>query len=127
MFHTGARHEIDPHHPARAHPAQSSEGSRHQARAQTERRRSQSSRASPASGRPALKFCGGPFMATRFVLTMVTSNTDGETMRAETVQICEMLYRAAQLLGSTHATSATIKDRNGNPTLTYTYTPTAPH
>jgi hypothetical protein len=66
-------------------------------------------------------------MATRFVLTMLTSNTDGETMRAECTQIAEMLERAAQKIQSTHALTGTINDRNGNPTLTYTYTPTAPH
>jgi hypothetical protein len=66
-------------------------------------------------------------MPTRFTLTMTTSNTDGETQRSETVQVCEMLYRAAQLLGSTHAISGTIKDRNGNATLSYTYTPSAAH
>jgi hypothetical protein len=66
-------------------------------------------------------------MATRFVLTMVTSNTDGETMRSECTQIAEMLERAAQKIQSTHQTTGTINDRNGNPTLTYTYTPTAPH
>jgi hypothetical protein len=66
-------------------------------------------------------------MATRFVLTMLTSNTDGETMRAECTQIAEMLERAAQKIQSTHALTGTINDRNGNPTLTCTYTPTAPH
>jgi hypothetical protein len=58
-------------------------------------------------------------------VTMTTSNTDGETRRSETAQCCEMLMRLAQLLGSTHGTSGTIKDRNGNPTLTYTYTPSS--
>jgi hypothetical protein len=58
---------------------------------------------------------------------MLTSATDGETMRAETTQIAEMLERAAQKIQSTHQTTGTINDRNGNPTLTYTYTPTAPH
>jgi hypothetical protein len=66
-------------------------------------------------------------MAVRFVLTMNTSITDGETMRAECTQIAEMLERAAQKIQSTHQASGTINDRNGNPTLTYTYTPTAPH
>jgi hypothetical protein len=66
-------------------------------------------------------------MPVRFVLTMNSSVADGETQRSETVQVVEMLLRAAQYLGSTHATSGTIKDRNGNPTLTFTYTPTAPH
>jgi hypothetical protein len=66
-------------------------------------------------------------MATRLTMTMTTSIADGETQRAETAQCCEMLYRLAQLLGSTHAPAGTINDRNGIPTLTYTYTPTAPH
>ena len=66
-------------------------------------------------------------MATRFVLTLLTSNTDGETMRAECTQIVEMLLRTAQKIQSTHIPTGTINDRNGNPTLTYTYTPTAPH
>jgi hypothetical protein len=66
-------------------------------------------------------------MATRFTLTMVTSITDGETMRAECTQIAEMLERAAQKIQSTHSASGTINDRNGIPTLTYVYTPTAPH
>ena len=66
-------------------------------------------------------------MATRFVLSMLTSNTDGETMRAECTQVAEMLERAAQKIQSTHALTGTITDRNGNPTLSYTYTPTAPH
>ena len=66
-------------------------------------------------------------MATRFVLTMTTSVTDGETMRAECTQIAEMLERAAQKIQSTHALSGTISDRNGLGTLTYTYTLTAPH
>jgi hypothetical protein len=48
-------------------------------------------------------------------------------MRAECTQIAEMLERAAQKIQSTHALTGTIADRNGNPTLTYTYTPTAPH
>jgi hypothetical protein len=66
-------------------------------------------------------------MAIRLVVTFNTSNTDGETQRSECTQCAEMLGRLAQLLGSTHMQSGTIKDRNGNPTLTFTYTPTAPH
>jgi hypothetical protein len=66
-------------------------------------------------------------MATRFVLTMVSSITDGETMRAECTQIAEMLERTAQKIQSTHNLTGTINDRNGIGTLTYTYTPTAPH
>jgi len=64
-------------------------------------------------------------MATRLTITMTTSNTDGETRRSETAQCCEMLERLAQYLGSTHATSGTLKDRNGNSTLTFTYVPSA--
>ena len=37
----------------------------------------------------------------------------------------DKLKQAQQL--TTHATSGTLKDRNGNATLTYTYTPTAAH
>jgi len=66
-------------------------------------------------------------MATRFVLTMTTSITDGETMRAECSQIAEMLLRTAQKIGSTHQLTGTINDRNGIGTVAYTYTPTAPH
>jgi hypothetical protein len=66
-------------------------------------------------------------MATRLTVTMTTSNTDGETQRAECAQCCEMLERLAQLLGSTHMQTGTIKDRNGNPTLTFTYSPSAAH
>jgi hypothetical protein len=66
-------------------------------------------------------------MAVRFVLSMNTSITDGETMRAECTQIAEMLERAAQKIQSTHQLTGTINDRNGLGTLTYTYTPTAPH
>jgi hypothetical protein len=36
-----------------------------------------------------------------------------------------MLEKVEQVLVSTLATSATIKDRNGNATASYTYTPTA--
>jgi hypothetical protein len=66
-------------------------------------------------------------MATRFTLTLLTSNTDGESIRAECTQIAEMLERAAQKIQSTHQTTGTINDRNGNPTLSYVYSPTAPH
>jgi len=66
-------------------------------------------------------------MATRFVLTMTTSITDGETMRAECTQIAEMLERAAQKIQSTHQLTGTINDRNGIGSVVYTYTPTAPH
>ena len=66
-------------------------------------------------------------MATRLSVTINTGNNknDGETKRSETAQCCEMLERLAQYLGSTHATSGTIKDRNGNATATYTYTPSS--
>jgi hypothetical protein len=66
-------------------------------------------------------------MATRFVLTMTTSITDGETMRAECTQIAEMLERTAQKIQSTHQLTGTILDRNGIGSVVYTYTPTAPH
>jgi hypothetical protein len=64
-------------------------------------------------------------MPTRLTLTMTTSNTDGATQRSECLQMAEMLLRTAQILGSAHSTGGTIKDRNGNATLTYTYTPSA--
>jgi hypothetical protein len=64
-------------------------------------------------------------MATRLTLTMTTSNTDGATRRSECAQMAEMLWRTAQILGSAHSTSGTVNDRNGNATLTFTYTPTA--
>jgi hypothetical protein len=64
-------------------------------------------------------------MATRLTVTMNTSITDGSTQRSECMQMVSMLWRLAQVLGSTHATSGTLNDRNGLPTLTYTYTPTA--
>ena len=64
-------------------------------------------------------------MTTRFSLTITTSVADGATQRSETSQIADLLGRAAQLVQSTHKTSATITDRNGNATCTYTYTPTA--
>ena len=64
-------------------------------------------------------------MATRLTVTMTTSNTDGETKRSECAQCVEMLERLAQVLGSTHATSGTIKDRNGNATASFTYVPSA--
>jgi hypothetical protein len=66
-------------------------------------------------------------MPTRFILTMTTSITDGETMRAECTQIAEMLLRTAQKIQSTHQATGTINDRNGIGTVTYTYSPTAPH
>jgi hypothetical protein len=65
-------------------------------------------------------------MATRFTLTITTSNTDGATQRSECCQISEMLERASQLVGSTHKPTATITDRNGNATCSYVYSPTAP-
>jgi hypothetical protein len=66
-------------------------------------------------------------MAVRFTLTMNTSITDGETMRAECTQIAEMLERVAQKVQSAHLASGTMADRNGLGTVTWTYTPTAPH
>jgi hypothetical protein len=64
-------------------------------------------------------------MAVRFTLTMNTSITDGATMRAECTQIAEMLERVAQKVQSAHLVSGTMNDRNGLPTTTWTYTPTA--
>jgi hypothetical protein len=65
-------------------------------------------------------------MAVRLQVTVNTSNTDGETRRAETAAAIDMLERVAQKLGSSHATSGTIADRNGNAAIaTWTYTPTA--
>ena len=66
-------------------------------------------------------------MAVRFTLTMNTSITDGETMRAECTQIAEMLERTAQIIQPRQVTSGTINDRNGLGTVTFAYTPTAPH
>jgi hypothetical protein len=51
-------------------------------------------------------------MATRFTLTMTTSIADGETQRAETTAIAEMLLRTAQKIQSTHQTTGTINDKN---------------
>jgi hypothetical protein len=64
-------------------------------------------------------------MATRLTVTMTTSITDGATQHSECQQCAEMLHRLAQVLGSTHVTSGTIKDRNGLATLSYVYSPTA--
>ena len=64
-------------------------------------------------------------MPTRLTVTISTSNTDGETRRAECVAAADMLERVGQQLVSTQATSGTIADRNHNLTTTYTYTPTA--
>ena len=64
-------------------------------------------------------------MPTRLTVTITTSNTDGETRRSETAAAADMLERVIQQLVSTHATSGTIKDRNGNATATYTYTPSS--
>ena len=64
-------------------------------------------------------------MPTRLTVTISTSNTDGETRRAECVAAADALERVVQVLVSRHATSGTITDRNGNATTTFTYTPTA--
>ena len=65
-------------------------------------------------------------MAVRLTVTINTSNTDGETRRAECAAAADMLEKVEQILVSTLATSATIKDRNGNAAVaSYTYTPTA--
>ena len=67
-------------------------------------------------------------MAIRLTLTVNTSNTDGETRRAECAAIADLLHRLEQVLVSTSGkvTSGSIADRNGNGgSLTYVYTPTA--
>jgi hypothetical protein len=65
-------------------------------------------------------------MAVRLTVTVNTSNTDGETRRSECAAAADMLERVVQKLVSTHATSGTIADRNGNAAIaTWTYTPTA--
>ena len=64
-------------------------------------------------------------MPTRLTVTISTSNTDGETRRAECVAAADMLERVAQKLVSTQATSLTINDRNGNASCSYVYSPTA--
>jgi hypothetical protein len=56
---------------------------------------------------------------------MTTSNTDGSSRHSECQQCASMLHALGQVLGSSLATSGTIKDRNGNATVTFTYTPTA--
>jgi hypothetical protein len=65
-------------------------------------------------------------MAVRLTVTVNTSNIDGETRRAECAAAIDMLERVAQRLGSSHATSGSLNDRNGNAGVaTWTYTPTA--
>ena len=64
-------------------------------------------------------------MPVRLTVTINTSNTDGETRRAECVAAADMLLRVEQKLVSTHATSGTINDRNGNATATWTYVPSS--
>jgi hypothetical protein len=64
-------------------------------------------------------------MPTRLTVTVTTSNTDGETRRSECAAAADMLERVIQQLVSTHAVSGSIKDRNGNATATYTYTPSS--
>jgi hypothetical protein len=65
-------------------------------------------------------------MTTRYTCTITTNAaSDGATRASETQNIADLLLKAAQVVQSTHSTSGTINDRNGNGTLTYTYTPTA--
>ena len=67
-------------------------------------------------------------MAVRCVVTVNTSNTDGETRRAECAAIADLLHRFEQVLVATSGkvVSGSIADRNGNGgSLTYVYTPTA--
>ena len=67
-------------------------------------------------------------MAVRCVVTINTSQTDGETRRAECAAIADLLHRLEQVLVSSSGmvVSGQIKDRNGNANaLTYVYTPTA--
>ena len=67
-------------------------------------------------------------MAVRLTLTVNTSNTDGETRRAECAAIADLLHRLEQVLVSSSGmvVSGQIKDRNGNANaLTYVYTPPA--
>lgn len=65
-------------------------------------------------------------MTTRLSVT-ITANavSDGPSKRAECTQIAMLLERVAQQIQTTHATSGTITDNNGNAVCTYTYTPTA--
>jgi hypothetical protein len=64
-------------------------------------------------------------MPTRLTVTITTSNTDGETRRSECAAAADMLLRVEQKLVSTHATSGTVNDRNGNATASWTYVPSA--
>jgi hypothetical protein len=67
-------------------------------------------------------------MAVRCVVTINTSNVDGETRRAECAAIADLLRRFEQVLVSSSGkvVSGSIADRNGNSSsLTYVYTPTA--
>lgn len=65
-------------------------------------------------------------MSTRFSLTInQTTASDGETRRAETSQIADILRRAADQVQSQNKTSATLYDRNGQNVGSFTYTPSA--
>jgi len=65
-------------------------------------------------------------MATRFTCTINTSASDGESRRAETQQIADLLEQIAQHLGSGAKTSnAALRDRNGTIVGSWTYTPTS--
>jgi hypothetical protein len=69
-------------------------------------------------------------MAVRCVVTINTSNIDGESRRAECAAIGDLLRRVEQVLvatsGKAMVLSGSISDRNGNgSSATYVYTPTA--
>ena len=62
----------------------------------------------------------------RLVVTINPNGAnDGDTQRAERAQAVEQLWRLAQALVSTQALNGSVKDRNGVPTASWTYTPTA--
>jgi hypothetical protein len=50
---------------------------------------------------------------------------DGETSRSQRQKAVEALYRVANVMVSTQALTGTVTDRNGAPTASWTYTPTA--
>jgi hypothetical protein len=50
---------------------------------------------------------------------------DGGTRRSELSQAVEALYRVAQKMVSTQATTGIVTDRNGFASASWTYTPTA--
>jgi hypothetical protein len=65
-------------------------------------------------------------MPTRLTVTISTSNTDGETKRSETTACADLLAKVEQqLVTNPQITAGSIKDRNGNATCSYVYSPTA--